>query len=204
MSDTTPRRAPTLLGFVTLGLFWGAWAVGAAERAGGDRVRRKARSASPCSSSRSARSRRCSSSAVRPSSGSAPRAVAVTCAAFAAASTLPGLADSLPALIARAGCGRRRVRRARRRHQRERRAHRGRDRRAADAARARPLLGRDPRRRGRRRPRAQPGRGPRVDPARASRSRSPRPPLLLGDRPSRPRQSTGRRARSADRAARCS
>jgi MFS family permease len=96
-TELLPRRAPTLLGFVTLGLFWGAWAsvlpdvqraTGASKGALGFAL-------------------------LFVSLGSIPamlfvagptvdryggRAVAVACAAFAAATTLPGLAGSLPLL----------------------------------------------------------------------------------------------------------
>ena len=129
-----------------------------------------------------------------------PRAVAVTCAAFAVAATLPGLAALAARADPRAGHGRRRLRRARRRHQRERRADRGRDRAAPDAARARPLLGRDPRRRRRRRA------SPAARASGARRSCSPSRLAVGGPRPCsstrRPcaRRSTGATARPADRA----
>ena len=83
MSDTTPRRAPTLLAFVVLGLFWGAWAAvlpsvqeatGASKGAlGAGAPLRDARRRSP----------RCSSSRGPTVERFGPRAVAVTCAAFA-------------------------------------------------------------------------------------------------------------------------
>ena len=98
MSDTTPRRAPTLLGFIALGLFWGAWAAvlpsvqeatGASKGALGLALLFVALGAIP---------------AMLFVGGPTverygPRAVAVTCAAFAVASTLPGLANSLPGLM---------------------------------------------------------------------------------------------------------
>ena len=107
MSDTTPRRAPTLLAFTTLGLFWGAWAAvlpsvqeatGASKGALGLALLFVTLGAIP---------------AMLFVGGPTverfgPRAVAVTCAAFAAAATLPGLADSLPTLmlaLAAAGAG---------------------------------------------------------------------------------------------------
>ena len=98
VSDTTPRRAPTLLGFVALGLFWGAWAsvlpsvqeaTGASKGALGLALLFVTLGAIP---------------AMLFIGGPTverfgPRAVAVTCAAFAAVSTLPGLANSLPTLM---------------------------------------------------------------------------------------------------------
>ena len=99
VSDTTPRRAPTLLGVRRARAVLGRVGVGAAERAGRDRGCRRARSASRCSSS---------------PLGSIPAMFFVGRAArralrrarggrhlrgFAAATTLPGLAGSLPTLV---------------------------------------------------------------------------------------------------------
>jgi MFS family permease len=95
----TPRRGGTLLGFVVLGLFWGAWAAvlpsvqeatGASKGALGFALLFVALGSLP---------------AMLLVAGPAvdrygPRAVAVACAVFAVATTLPGLASSLPALIA--------------------------------------------------------------------------------------------------------
>jgi MFS family permease len=98
MQLATPRRVPTLLGFVALGLFWGAWAAvlpsvqdatGASKGALGFALLFVTVGAIP---------------AMLFVGGPTverygPRAVAVTCAAFAAAATLPGLATSLPMLM---------------------------------------------------------------------------------------------------------
>ena len=94
----TPRRTGTLLGFIVLGLFWGAWAAvlpsvqhatGTSKGALGVALLFVSLGALP---------------AMLFVAGPAvdrygPRAVAVACAAFAAAATLPGLATSLPGLI---------------------------------------------------------------------------------------------------------
>lgn len=93
-----PRRNGTLLGFVVLGLFWGAWAAvlpsvqdatGASKGALGFALLFVSVGSVP---------------AMLLIAGPAvdrygPRAVAVACAAFAGAATLPGLAGSLPVLI---------------------------------------------------------------------------------------------------------
>jgi len=96
--DIAPRRLPTLLGFIVLGLFWGAWAAvlpsvqeatGASKGALGLALLFISLGALP---------------AMLFVAGPAvdrygARAVAVACAAFAVAATLPGLASSLPGLI---------------------------------------------------------------------------------------------------------
>ena len=98
LAAVTPRRGPTLLGFIALGLFWGAWAsvlpsvqdaTGASKGALGLALLFVTLGAIP---------------AMLFVGGPTverfgPRAVAVTCAAFAAVSTLPGLAGSLPTLM---------------------------------------------------------------------------------------------------------
>jgi MFS family permease len=98
MQLETPRRVPTVLGFFTLGLFWGAWAAvlpsvqeatGASKGALGFALLFVTLGAIP---------------AMLFVGGPTverygSRAVAVTCAVFAAAATLPGLATSLPMLI---------------------------------------------------------------------------------------------------------
>jgi len=93
-----PRRAPTLLGFVALGLFWGAWAA----------VLPSVQEATSASNGTLGLALLFVTVGAIPAMlfvggptveryGS--RAVAVTCAAFAAVTTLPGLATSLPVLI---------------------------------------------------------------------------------------------------------
>ena len=94
------RSAPTLAAFLALGLFWGAWAsvLPSVQRATG------------------ASNGTLGVALLFISVGSLPamlliagpavdryggRAVALACAAFAAATALPGLADSVPALAAR-------------------------------------------------------------------------------------------------------
>ena len=94
-----PRKAPTLAGFVVLGLFWGAWAA----------VLPSVQEATGTSKGA------LGVAMLFVSLGSIPgmflvagravhrfgtRAVAVACALFAAATTLPGLASSFPALVA--------------------------------------------------------------------------------------------------------
>jgi MFS family permease len=95
---TTPRRSATLLAFAALGLFWGAWAAvlpsvqhatGASKGALGFALLFVSVGSLP---------------AMLLVAGPAvdrygPRAVSVACAVFAASTTLPGLATSLPALI---------------------------------------------------------------------------------------------------------
>ena len=124
MSDTTPRRAPTLLGFIALGLFWGAWAsvlpsvqeaTGASKGALGLALLFVTLGAIP---------------AMLFIGGPTverfgPRAVAVTCAAFAAVVDAARARRLAADADARARGDRRGVRRARRRHQRQRGAHRG-------------------------------------------------------------------------------
>ncbi len=103
MSDTPPsgghtRRAPTLLAFVTLGLFWGAWAA----------VLPSVQEATGASKGALGLALLFVTAGAIPSMlfiggplverYGAP-AVAVMCAAFAVASTLPGFAGSLPLLI---------------------------------------------------------------------------------------------------------
>jgi MFS family permease len=92
-----PRRLPTLAGFATLGLFWGAWAsvlpdvqraVGASKGALG--------LALLCVSLGSIPAMLFIAGPTVDRFG--PRAVAIACAAFAAAAALPGLATSLPVL----------------------------------------------------------------------------------------------------------
>jgi hypothetical protein len=95
---TTPRRNPTLAGFVALGLFWGAWAA----------VLPSVQEATGVSKGA------LGIAMLFVTVGSLPamlfvagplvdrfgvRAVALTCAAFACATTLPGLATTLPVLI---------------------------------------------------------------------------------------------------------
>ena len=131
---------------MTLGLFWGAWAAVLAERAGGDRgVEGRARPRAALRR-RSARSPRCSSSAGPLVERYGATAVAVDVRRVRRRSHAARDSPTrCHVLILALGGDRRRVRGARRRHQRERRADRGEHREAPDAARARPLLGRDPR-----------------------------------------------------------
>ena len=96
--DVAPGRLGTLLGFTVLGLFWGAWAAvlpsvqeatGASKGALGFALLFVSVGSVP---------------AMLLVAGPAvdrygPRAVAVSCAAFAGAACLPGLAGSLPVLI---------------------------------------------------------------------------------------------------------
>jgi MFS family permease len=90
MPDALPKRGPTLAGFLVLGSFWGAWAavLPSVQQATG--------------SSKGA----LGVAMLFVSIGSIPamfllaaRAVAIGCGVFAVATTLPGLATSLPALI---------------------------------------------------------------------------------------------------------
>jgi MFS family permease len=96
--DIAPRRLPTLLGFIVLGLFWGAWAA----------VLPSVQQATGASKGALGLALLFISLGALPSmlfvAGPAvdrygSRAVAVACAAFAVAATLPGLANSLPGLI---------------------------------------------------------------------------------------------------------
>jgi MFS family permease len=96
--EVTPGRLGTLLGFAVLGLFWGAWAAvlpsvqeatGASKGALGFALLFVSVGSVPT---------------MLLVAGPAvdrygPRAVAVSCATFAAAASLPGLASSLPVLI---------------------------------------------------------------------------------------------------------
>ncbi|MBA3844070.1 MAG: MFS transporter [Actinobacteria bacterium] len=93
-----PKRFPTLLGFVTLGLFWGAWAsvlpdvqhaTGVSKGALGFALLFVSLGSIPAMLF-------IAGPAVDRFGG---RAVALACAAFAAATTLPGLATSLPLLV---------------------------------------------------------------------------------------------------------
>src|SRR5436305_5152237 len=93
-----PRKAPTLAGFLALGLFWGAWAA----------VLPSVQVATHASKGALGLAMLFVSVGSIPSMFllAAPavrrfgaRAVAIGCAVFAAATTLPGLATSLPALI---------------------------------------------------------------------------------------------------------
>jgi MFS family permease len=93
----TPKRLPTLLAFIALGGFWGAWAsvlpdvqeaTGASKGALGFALLFVALGSIPAMLF-------IAGPTVDRYGG---RAVAIACAAFAAATTLPGLASSLPAL----------------------------------------------------------------------------------------------------------
>ena len=160
-----PRRSTTLAGFTTLGLFWGAWA-----------------SVLPSVQDATDLSKGALGVALLfVSVGSIPamffvagplvarlgaRAVAYAAAAFAAATTLPGLDPLLPHARARPRSRRRHLGDPRRRGERERGADRAGHRTAPDAARPRALLRRHPHRRGGRGRRARRRRGTRADPAR--------------------------------------
>jgi MFS family permease len=94
-----PRRAPTLAAFLALGLFWGAWAS----------VLPSVQRATGASKGTLGFALLFITLAAIPSmlfvagplvARFGLRAVTATCAAFAAATTLPGLASSVPALIA--------------------------------------------------------------------------------------------------------
>jgi len=98
MTDALPKRFPTLAGFFVLGSFWGAWAAvlpsvqdatGVSKGALGIAMLFVAAGSIPAMFLLAA-------PAV---DRFGARAVAVGCGAFAVATTLPGLASSLPALI---------------------------------------------------------------------------------------------------------
>lgn len=98
MTSSLPHRAPTVAGFVAMGLFWGAWAsvlpdvqraTGASKGALGFALLFAAFGSIP--------TMLFLSGAIIDRFG--PRALGLTSAAFAAVTTLPGLASSLPLLI---------------------------------------------------------------------------------------------------------
>ena len=100
VSDTVsaPRRGPTLAGFVVLGLFWGAWAsvlpsvqeaTGTSKGALGVAMLFVSLGAIPAMFL----------FAGRAVDRFGARAVAIGCAVFAVATTLPGLATSFPTLV---------------------------------------------------------------------------------------------------------
>ena len=195
----TPPRLPTLLAFVTLGLFWGAWAsvlpsvqqaTGASKGAlgfallfvtlgvdPGDALRRRAdgRPLRRAGGRASVRGLRGGDDAAGPRRRRCRRSIARAVAAGAASGALDvGINANAARIETDTGS-------------------------APDAARARPLLGGDPRRRGAAGPRAQPRRPPRADPARGRRSRSPLTASCSAtDRA--PAQPNGAAARIADRA----
>ena len=161
-----PRRSTTLARLHDARALLGRVGVGAAERAGRDRpVEGRTRRRTPLRLGRFDPAMFFVAGPLVARFGA--RAVAYAAAAFAAATTLPGLDSLLPHARARARGGRRDVGDPRRRRERERRPDRAGHRPARDAARTRALLRRHPHRRGARGRRARRRRRTRADPARS-------------------------------------